>query len=164
MNKVNGKIRKLLIKALKGNGAAYRKLGIVFLEGKKCKKDRLLAKLCLDKAAEMGDEQGYLLYHREFTRKKKVIDDLSFVEICRDYREAKGRKEKRRLKSYLKIARQGRALSEKKAAGSRDCQIKKTESRDCQIEKAAESGDCQIEKAAGSRDCQVKKQPDHGIV
>lgn len=107
MKVLNRKIRNLWVKALRDSGTAYRKLGIVFLEGKICKKDRLLAKLCLDKAAELGDEQGYLLYHREFSKRKKVIDDRSYEEMRRDYRKAKGWKERKRLKRYLEIARQG---------------------------------------------------------
>lgn len=49
------RIRNLWVKALKGNRTAYRKLGIIFLQGAVCKRDRELAKLCLDKAIEMGD-------------------------------------------------------------------------------------------------------------
>ena len=48
------------MKALSGSSAAYRKLGCIFIQGKICKKDMLLARLCLDKAAEMGDEKGYV--------------------------------------------------------------------------------------------------------
>lgn len=103
VDELNKKIRNLWIKALKGSGKAYRELGIIFLKGKTCKRDDQLAKLCLDKAAELGDEQGYLLYHRIFSKNGKVIDDLSYGEMCRDYREAKSWREKRRLKNYLEL-------------------------------------------------------------
>lgn len=95
------KIRNLWIKALRGSSAAYRKLGVMFLQGKGCKRDKALAKLCLDKAAEMGDERGYFLYHRVFSKGKKVIDELSYEEMRRDYRKTKDWEEKRRLKAYL---------------------------------------------------------------
>lgn len=97
------KIRNLWIRALKGSSKAYRELGILFLQGKICRKDVTLAKLCLDKAAELGDEEGYLLYHKVFSGKKKVIDDLSYKEMQRDYLEAKSRKERKRLMRYLKM-------------------------------------------------------------
>lgn len=97
------KIRNLWIKALKGNAVAYRKLAILFLQGKECKKDMALAKLCLDKAAELGDEAGYLIYHRMFSRGKKVIDDLSYRDMRRDYRKTKDWREKRRLGRYLRL-------------------------------------------------------------
>lgn len=100
---MNKKIRNLWVKALKGSGKAYRKLGILFLCGEVCEKDRTLARLCLDKAAEMGDEQGYILYHKVFSKGKKVIDDRSYEEMCRDYREMKEWKEKRRLGRYLEM-------------------------------------------------------------
>lgn len=97
------KIRNLWVKALRGSGAAYRKLGVLFLQGKECKRDKALAKLCLDKAMEMGDERGYFLYHRVFSKGKKVIDELSYEEMRRDYRETKDWGEKRRLKKYLAV-------------------------------------------------------------
>lgn len=83
------KIRNLWVKALRGSSAAYRKLGVMFLQGKECKRDKALAKLCLDKAMEMGDERGYFLYHRVFSKGKKVIDESSYEEMRRDYRETK---------------------------------------------------------------------------
>ncbi len=95
------RIRSLWIKALKGNAAAYRKLGILFLQGKECKRDMLLAKLCLDKAAELGDERGYFIYHRVFSRGKKVIDDLSYRDMYRDYWGTKDWRVRRRLGRYL---------------------------------------------------------------
>lgn len=95
------KVRGLWIKALKGSSAAYRKLGVLFLQGKECKKDRALAKLCLEKAMEMGDERGYFLYHRVFSKGKRVIDDSSYKEMCRDYQETKDRRERKRLERYL---------------------------------------------------------------
>lgn len=101
------KIRSLLVKALKGSSTAYRKLGIIFLQGKVCKRDKLLAKLCLEKAAEMGDEQGYLLYYRSFLKKKGMIDADSYEDMRRDYYETADRKERRRLKRYLDLMAEG---------------------------------------------------------
>ncbi len=98
------RIRNLWVRALCGSSVAYRKLGIIFLQGKLCRRDRVLARLCLEKAAEMGDEQGYFLCHKAFSKKEMVIDDQSYAEMCRDYRETKNREEKRRLRKYLDIA------------------------------------------------------------
>lgn len=102
------RVRNLWVKALRGNSAAYRKLGRIFIQGKICKKDMLLAKLCLNKAAEMGDEQGYMLYHKIFYTKEKIIDDLSYEEMRREYRETKSRRKKKWLKKYLEIAEKER--------------------------------------------------------
>lgn len=102
------RIRNLWVKALSGSSAAYRKLGCIFMQGKICKKDLLLARLCLDKAAETGDEKGYLLYHKIFYAKGKIIDDLSYEDMCREYRETKSWRKKRRLKKYLEIAKKER--------------------------------------------------------
>ena len=96
------RIRNLWVKALKGNRTAYRKLGIMFLQGAVCKRDRELAKLCLDKAIEMGDEKSYFLYHKEFSKKKKVIDDRSYEEMRRDYQNAVGGKDKEKLEKLEK--------------------------------------------------------------
>lgn len=107
MRELNRRIRNLWVQALMGSGAAYRKLGILFLKGKACKKDRKLALLCLDKAAEMGDEQGYLLYHQMFSRRKSIIDAKSYREMYRDYQATKSQKEKKRLKRYLEMEKGG---------------------------------------------------------
>lgn len=104
---MNRKIRNLWVQALMGSGAAYRKIGILFLRGKICRRDMELAKLCLDKAAEMGDEQGYLLYHQMFSRRKSVIDAQSYREMYRDYQATKSQKEKKRLKRYLEMEKGG---------------------------------------------------------
>lgn len=103
VDELKRKIRNLWVKALKGSGKAYRELGILFIRGKACRKDRTLARLCLDKAAEMGDEQGYLLYHKLFSGKKKVIDDLSYEDMMRDLQNARSRREKKWLERYLGI-------------------------------------------------------------
>lgn len=103
VDELKRKIRNLWVKALKGSGKAYRELGILFIRGKACRKDRILARLCLDKAAEMGDEQGYLLYHKLFSGKKKVIDDLSYEDMMRDLQNARSRREKKWLERYLGI-------------------------------------------------------------
>lgn len=97
--------RNLWVKALKGSGKAYRKLGVIFWQGKRCKRDRELARLCLQKAAEMGDERGYFLYHGIFSRGKKIIDDFSYEEMYRDYIRTGDLKEKKRLERYLRLGR-----------------------------------------------------------
>ena len=96
-------IRNLLVKAFKGSGSAYRRLGIVFLRGKRYRKDRQLAYLFLQKAAELGDEKGYFLYHKIFFKKKKVIDDMSYEALYREYRMMDDFREKKRLAMYLEL-------------------------------------------------------------
>lgn len=96
-------IRNLLVKALKGSGSAYRRLGIAFLQGKRYRPDRQLAYLCLQNAAELGDEKGYFLYHKIFSKKKKVIDDMSYEAMQREYRLTDDFREKKRLALYLKL-------------------------------------------------------------
>lgn len=96
-------VRNLWAEALKGSGKAYRKLGVIFLQGKRCKKDRELAALCLQKAMKLGDVRGYYLYHMAFSKEKKVIDDVSYEEICRDYHRTWNLKEKIRLFLYLRL-------------------------------------------------------------
>lgn len=99
------RIRNLWVRALCGSSAAYRKLGMIFLTGKLCRRDRLLARLCLEKAVEMGDEEGYFLYHKAFSKGDKVIDDQSFAEMCRDYRETGNLREKKRLEKYIVLVK-----------------------------------------------------------
>lgn len=100
---VNKRMKYLSVKALCGSGKAYRKLGILFWTGKGCERDRILAGLCLKHAAELGDEEGYFLYHRLFSKGKKVIDDRSYEELWDEYEREKDQKKKRRLAGYLKL-------------------------------------------------------------
>lgn len=79
-------VKKLWKKALVGDGAAFRRLGILFLKGEVCRRDKKAARLCLQKAMEAGDERGYLLYHRLFSRGKEVIDDVSYIQMYQEYR------------------------------------------------------------------------------
>ena len=64
-------VKKLWKRALVGDGAAFRRLGILFLKGEVCRRDKKAARLCLQKAMEAGDERGYLLYHRLFPGERK---------------------------------------------------------------------------------------------
>lgn len=108
------KIRNLWIQALKGSGPAYRKLGVLFLQGKECKRDKVLARLCLEKAIEMEDEQGYFLYHRVFSKGKKVIDDSSFEGIYEDYLNTKDWRVRRKLRAYLEVGAKRKRFLENK--------------------------------------------------
>ncbi len=56
----------------------------------------------------MGDEKGYLLYHKIFYTKGKIIDDLSYEDMRRDYRGTKSWRKKKWLKKYLEIAKKER--------------------------------------------------------
>lgn len=97
------RMRNLWIKALNGSAKAYRKLGICFLRGNHCGKDKKLAGTCLMKAAELGDEAAYLLYHRLYSQNKKIIDDRSYAEMREEYRNTDNQKEKKKLARYLSL-------------------------------------------------------------
>lgn len=94
-------MQKLWIRALGGNKAAYRKLGILFLKDSRGKRDRRLAELCLEKAAELGDERGYVLYCRMNPKKRAVTDRRSYLDMRRDYLETENPEEKKKLAVYL---------------------------------------------------------------
>lgn len=100
---MNQRIRNLWIRGLCGSGEAYRRLGICFLTGRGCRKDRRLARLCLKQAAELGCEEGYFLYHKLFSSGKRVIDDNSYREMCRAYAAEENQKERRKLQRYLTL-------------------------------------------------------------
>ena len=85
---------------MKNERTFYRKFGLFFLK-KGSYHDKKFAKKCLKKAMEKGDEKAYLLYHQYFSRKKKIIDDLSYNEIYEDYKQEKNRRKKHILKRYL---------------------------------------------------------------
>lgn len=97
------KIKLLWKKALKGNSEAYRKLGILFLKNGKSELDLELAKLCLEKSMEIGNQECYFLYHQIFSKGKKVIDDRSYAEIYLDYKEEKNSVKRKELEKYLKL-------------------------------------------------------------
>lgn len=100
---MNQKERLFWIKALKGSGKAYRKLGVLYLKAGRDRMDQKLGKLCLEHGIELGDEAAYLIYHRLFSRGKQVIDDRSYEEMWREYRKTGETKEKKRLEAYLKL-------------------------------------------------------------
>lgn len=97
------KIRKLMKKAFCGNGVAYRKLGIYFFKGKKCKKDKKLAKLFLERSVELEDEKGYFVYCKLFLKGEKVIDDDSYKAMRKEYESIDDTKRKKQLRKYLKL-------------------------------------------------------------
>lgn len=100
---MNQNEKKLWIKALEGSEKAYRKLGLLYLQTGGSGKDRRLGMLCLKRAMEMGDEKGFLIYHRLFSKGKQVIDDRSYQEMWREYRMAGKGEERKLLKAYLKL-------------------------------------------------------------
>ncbi len=96
------KIKKLWIAALKdGEPGVYRKLGKYYL----AKKDDewIIGKLCLQKAAELGDEKSFWLYHSLFSRGKKVLDDSSYKVFLCEWNMTSNQKEKKRLRKYLEL-------------------------------------------------------------
>lgn len=117
---VKKEIRTLWIKGLRGSGEAYRRLGIIFLTGTCCQKDRTLARLCLKQSAELGSEEGYFLYHNMFSKGKKVIDDASYESMWQAYGKEKNWRKRKRIKRYLELGtnRQKRAMI-RKGAGNK---------------------------------------------
>ena len=57
-------VRDLWIQALEDSATAYRQLGIYYLT-RKTGRDIVLAKLCLKKAVEMGDEDAFLIWKED---------------------------------------------------------------------------------------------------
>lgn len=100
---MNRRIRNLWVKGLQGSADAYYRLGISFLTGQGCRKDRKLARLCLKRSAELGSEDGYLCYHRIFSKGKKVIDDSSYRQMYKEYTREPDQEERRRLREYLSL-------------------------------------------------------------
>ncbi|MCD7766950.1 MAG: hypothetical protein LUH53_10650 [Lachnospiraceae bacterium] len=47
--------------------------------------DRTLGRVCLKKSMELGCEEAFFLYHRLYSRGKKVIDDASYEEMAKAY-------------------------------------------------------------------------------
>ena len=93
---------KLLLRIMKNDAPFYRKTGIFFLKSV-IYRDRKLAGLLLKTAMDKGDEKAYLLYHRHFSRKKKMNDDVSYREIFEDYMREKDKSRKQVLREYLKL-------------------------------------------------------------
>ena len=89
------------------------------MQGEFCRRDRGLAKLCLQKAAEMGDEEGFFLYHKAFSKGDQVIDDQSFAEMCRDYRKTGDLREKKRLEKYIGLVKWKKSVNRIKAITKR---------------------------------------------
>lgn len=87
---------------MKNDAPFYRKTGIFFLKSV-IYRDRKLAGLLLKTAMDKGDEKAYLLYHRYFSGKKKIIDDVSYREIFEDYVREKDKSKKQVLREYLKL-------------------------------------------------------------
>lgn len=113
---MNKRMKVLCVKALNGSGKACRKLGIMFLTGKEWPRDRQLARACLRRGAELGDEEAYFLYHRLFSRGRKVIDDHSYQELWEEYGRERDEKKRRKLERYLRL---GTARQRRKAAQNR---------------------------------------------
>lgn len=101
MIQMDRRTRRLLIRAIGGSSEAYRRLGLLFLTGRAGCRDRALARLCLKKSMEMGNVKGYVAYHRAFSKGKKIIDDRSYGDMCREYGRLRPGRRRRELKLYL---------------------------------------------------------------
>lgn len=95
-------LKQLLAQALKGSSYAYRRLGLYFWYEER-PRDRILAMLCLEKAMEIGDEKAFFLFHKIFSKEKKVIDDKSYQTFWENYCETTDPKKKQYLKKYLAL-------------------------------------------------------------
>lgn len=91
----------LWIRALRGSKKAYRKLAMLCAWGHR--EERILARLCLEKAIEMGDEYSFFLYHRYFPGAGQAIDDFSYKAICDEYVHTLDAVERKKLRRYLKL-------------------------------------------------------------
>lgn len=95
--------KTLWMQALQNHADAYRRLGMMYLEKGMFKKNQDLARLCLERSMEMGDEESYFLYHKIFSKGQKVIDDHSYQTMWREYQMGTDEKEKKRLRQYLEL-------------------------------------------------------------
>lgn len=103
MRRINRKVRRLLAGAISGDSRACLELGIRFWKGRGIGRDRKLARVCLKRSMELGNEEGYLIYHRLFSRGKKIIDDASYRDMIREYKNCRDEKEKSKLRKYLRL-------------------------------------------------------------
>lgn len=99
------RIRDLWILALEGSDEAYLELGVIFWKG--AARDKELARLCLDKSAEMGNEEAFCLYHCLFSKGKKVIDDNSYQDLCREFEITEDPAKRKVLEQYLRLGTAG---------------------------------------------------------
>lgn len=109
------KIRKLWIKALKGDAKAYRILGRFY--GSRIGGSELeLSRLCLEKAVELGDEEAFFILHQRYSKGKMVIDDSSYEKMWEMYQKGTDPEEKKKLKRYLHLgtAKQKGKMTEKR--------------------------------------------------
>lgn len=106
---MNRRITVLWIQALRGSGQAYRKLGMIWYRGGGM--ERILAKLCLEKAMERGDEYSFFLYHKYFSKGRRVIDDLSYRAMCDEYMRAPNTSERKKLRPYLAMGTRRQKIS-----------------------------------------------------
>lgn len=91
----------LWIRALQGSAKAYRRLALMYGRGDKA--ERILARLCLEKSMEMGDESGFFLYHKHFSRGKQVIEDGSYQAMCCEYLQTVNPVKRKKLRRYLDL-------------------------------------------------------------
>jgi len=110
------RIRRLWTQALEGDAEAYRKLGW-FYQSKFGGCDKNLSRLCLEKAAELGDEKAFLLLHRLYSRGKQVIDDETYQQMWDEYQQTDDEKERKRLKQYLLLGTREQRLRAKQNCG-----------------------------------------------
>lgn len=98
------KRRQLWRKAVLGDMDALAMVGAMLYRGGG--KNKRFGKACIKRAMDMGSERAYLIYHRLFSRGKKLIDDPSYEEMVREYREITGAQDVKRtkiLEGYLRL-------------------------------------------------------------
>ena len=98
---MNHKIIVLMIRALRGSGKAYRKLGLMFARGNK--EERVLSRLCFEESMKRGDEYSFFIYHKHFSKDCQVIDDSSYREMLNEYMSTSDLVKRKKLRRYLEL-------------------------------------------------------------
>lgn len=92
--------KTLLIRALNGEAAAWRRLALILAEEESAV-NLELCRVLLHKAIELEDEESFFLYHQLFSGGRVPIDDDSYRAMLADYLGADDRHVRERLGRYL---------------------------------------------------------------
>ena len=101
----------LLLQALKGEAAAWRKLALQISAEEEEGIDQELCRVLLNQAMELGDEESFFLYYRMFPEENIQFDDESYKEMTMEYLETDDPQLKEGLKRYLTFFREKRQMN-----------------------------------------------------
>lgn len=93
----------LLLQALEGEAAAFRKLALLIKDSGENHVEQRLCRILFNKAIELGDEESFILYHQMFPEEDAQFDRDSYEDMLADYHGTKDLKEKEKLKRYLTL-------------------------------------------------------------